>query len=203
VAQRDPRVTIQELDMENVIREFVARFNRSEQSMGRIDYVETPIALADSNLLPAGSDIRQFYQHVVLDDSPTLGGDFFLQFFTVDELADAQSGWTGPDDETWPWKQSFVRVADRSGDALVVDAAQPQSPVYGSIQHYSFPVAASFTALLGALSIGIDIEEVEFGGDTRDDDMGFKPAFLARVEAAVTDAGEDVNVAGFMKFFFG
>ena len=190
--------------MENdVIKEFAARFNRSDQSMGRIDYVETPIALADSNLLPAGSDIMQFYQHVAMDDSPTLGGDFFLQLFTVDELADAQAGWTRPDDETLPWKQSFVRVADRNGDALVVDAAQPQSPVYGSIQQRSFLVAASFSALLGALSIGIDIEEVEFGGDTRDDDMEFRPAFLARVEAAITDADEGVNVDGFMKFFFG
>jgi len=187
----------------DVIKEFAARFNRSEQSMGRLDYVETPIALADSNLLPAGSDIRQFYEHVVLADSPTLGGDFLLQFFAFDELADAQAGWTGPDDETLAWKQSFVRVADRNGDALVVDAAQPQSPVYGSIQHRSFPVAPSFSALLGALAIGIDIEEVEFGGDTREDDMDFKPAFLARIEAAVADAGEGVNAAGFMKFFFG
>lgn len=190
--------------MENdVIKQFAARFNRSEQSMGTIDYVETPITLDDSELLPIGSDIRQFYAHVVLDDSPTLGGDFFLQLFTVDELADAQAGWAGPDDETLPWKQRFVRVADRSGDALVVDAAQPQSPVYGSIQHRSFPVAASFSAFLGALSIGIDIEEVEFGGDTREDDMGFKPAFLARVETGIAEAGEGVNVAGFMKFFFG
>lgn len=187
----------------DVIKEFAARFNRSEQSLGRLDYVETPIALADSDLLPAGSDIMQFYQHVVLADSPTLGGDFFLQLFTVDELADAQSGWAGPDDETLAWKQSFVRIADRSGDALVVDAAQPQSPVYGSIQQRSFPVAASFSALLSALAIGIDIEEVEFGSDTRDDDMDFKPALLARVEAAITDTVQDVNVAGFMKFFFG
>jgi len=187
----------------DVIKEFAARFNRSEQSLGRLDYVETLIALADSNLLPAGSDIMQFYRHVVLDDSPTLGGDFFLQFFTFDELADAQAGWTGPDDETLAWKQSFVRVADRNGDALMVDAAQPQSPVYGSVQHRSFPVAASLSALLGALSIGIDIEEVAFGGDTRDDDMDFKPAFLARVEAAIAEAGKGVNVAGFMKFFFG
>lgn len=187
----------------DLIKEFAARFNRSKQSMGTIDYVEMPIALADSNLLPAGSDIRRFYRHVVLDDSPTLGGDFFLQFFAFDELPDAQAGWTGPDDETLAWKQSFVRIADRSGDALVVDAAQPQSPVYGSIQQRSFLVAASFSALLGALAIGMDIEEIEFGGDTREDDMDFKPAFLARVEAAIAEAGEGVNVAGFMKFFFG
>jgi len=187
----------------DVIKEFAARFNRSEQSMGTIDYVEAPVALSNSNLFPAGSDIMQFYQHLVLANSPTLGGDFFLQLFTFDELADAQAGWTGPDDETLAWKQSFVRVADRNGDALVVDAAQPQSPVYGSIQHRSFPVAASFSALLGALAIGIDIEEVAFGGDTREDDMDFKPAFLARIEAAVADAGEGVNAAGFMKFFFG
>lgn len=184
-----------------VIKKFVDRFNISDQSMGSMSYLDFT-SNASNLYAPINGEAKEFYSCVKLEDTPTIGGDFYLQLFTADEIENAQSGWTGPDDETLPWKKSFVLFGDRNGDAVVFDSAQPLSPVYGSIQKRSFLISTSFFSFLEALIIGIDVEEVEFSGDTREEDLSFKKNFLKKVEERLNVLGDAIDVEGFMKLFF-
>lgn len=193
-----------ETDMKNqIIKSFVTQFNSIEQNMGKMSYIEDGFTHPNSGFSGISGEIKLFYTHVKLEESPTLGGDFFLQFFMLDEIEGAQSGWAGPDDDALQWRQSFILFGDRNGDALVYDSANQKSPVYGSIQKRSFLIADSFLCFLEALLAGVEVEERDFKGDTRDDDMNFKPAFLARVEERVSCVGGGINAKNFIKFFFG
>ncbi|RMS11718.1 hypothetical protein ALP71_01607, partial [Pseudomonas coronafaciens pv. garcae] len=115
----------------------------------------------------------------------------------------AQDGWAGPDDETLPWKNSFVVFADRNGDALVFDSAQKNPSIYGSIQKRSFLISNSMNIFLEALLFAIEVEEDIFNGDTREDDMSLKKIVVEQVKNSVSGLGSDFNVDGFMKFFLG
>ncbi|EGH32871.1 hypothetical protein VT47_25040 [Pseudomonas syringae pv. syringae] len=189
---------------EEIIKIFADRFNKSEQSTGKIFFRDTPKEIASGSLsLTLSGEIKQFYTQLEMEDNPTIGGDFFLQIFMINQLEQAQDGWSGPDDETLPWMNSFVVFADRNGDALVFDSAQENPSIYGSIQKRSFLIANSMNIFLEALLLAIEVEEDIFDGDTREDDMNFKKTFIERVENSVSRLGSDFNVNGFMKFFLG
>ncbi|MBF4560072.1 hypothetical protein H7698_28785 [Pseudomonas sp. p50] len=185
----------------DVIKKFADRFNNNNQNMGTVLYSTDPIVRKSDVFPHLNEQIEEFYLHIHLENAPTIGGDFFLQIFALNELENAQVGWSGPDDEELAWKQSFVVFADRNGDALVYDSEQKNCPVYGSIQKHSFLVANSFFCFLEALLVGIAVEE-EFGGDTREEDLSYKSNFISEVENRISSMGDVVSVQGFMKFFF-
>jgi hypothetical protein len=188
----------------SLLEEFSERFSKSNQSLGNLSVRDVPYILDKSALsFRVSGNIEQFYSWFEMEDAPTIGGDFFLQIFSFDELEKAQDGWAGPDDEEIHWKQSYVVFGDRSGDALVFDSAQSNPEIYGSIQKRSFLVAESLAGLLEALIVGIKIEEDEFDGDTRGEDMSLKEDFVRRVEGAISTLTSGVNPDGFMRFFFG
>ncbi|MEE4892280.1 hypothetical protein V2K64_26335 [Pseudomonas alliivorans] len=188
---------------ENILKNFAERFNKSEQSTGKIFFRDTPKEIVNGSLsLMLSGEVEQFYTQLEMEDNPTIGGDFFLQIFMINQLEKAQDGWSGPDDETLPWMNSFVVFADRNGDALVFDSAQKNPSIYGSIQKRSFLIASSMNIFLEALLLAIEVEEDAFNGDTREDDMSFKKVFIERVENSVSGLNSGFNVDGFMKFFF-
>ncbi|MEE5154850.1 hypothetical protein V2J87_26245 [Pseudomonas alliivorans] len=187
----------------NILKNFAERFNKSEQSTGKIFFRDTPKEIVNGSLsLMLSGEVEQFYTQLEMEDNPTIGGDFFLQIFMINQLEKAQDGWSGPDDETLPWMNSFVVFADRNGDALVFDSAQKNPSIYGSIQKRSFLIASSMNIFLEALLLAIEVEEDAFNGDTREDDMSFKKVFIERVENSVSGLNSGFNVDGFMKFFF-
>ncbi|CAM3555705.1 hypothetical protein BZK31_26625 [Pseudomonas floridensis] len=188
---------------EKILKNFAERFNKSEQSTGKIFFRDTPKEIVNGSLsLMLSGEVEQFYTQLEMEDNPTIGGDFFLQIFMINQLEKAQDGWSGPDDETLPWMNSFVVFADRNGDALVFDSAQKNPSIYGSIQKRSFLIASSMNIFLEALLLAIEVEEDAFNGDTREDDMSFKKVFIERVENSVSGLNSGFNVDGFMKFFF-
>ncbi|POC81520.1 MULTISPECIES: hypothetical protein [Pseudomonas syringae group] len=189
---------------EEILKKFAKRFNESEQSSGKISFRDAPKKLATDSLpFTLSGEVEEFYAHLEMEDDPTIGGDLFFQIFMIDQLEQAQDGWSGPDDESLPWLQSFVVFADRSGDALVFDSAQENPSIYGSIQNRSFLIADSMGVFLEALLIAIEIEEDKFDGDTREDDMSFKEDFIDCVQTMISGAASKLDTNGFMKFFFG
>ncbi|MEE4732785.1 hypothetical protein V2K24_14045 [Pseudomonas alliivorans] len=187
---------------EKILKKFAERFNKSEQSTGKIFFRDTPKKIANGSLsLMLSGEVEQFYTQLEIEDNPTIGGDFFLQIFMINQLEKAQDGWTNPDDETLPWMNSFVVFAVRNGDALVFDSAKKNPSIYGSIQKRSFLIASSMNIFLEALLLAIEVEEDAFNGDTREDDMSFKKVFIERVEKSVSGLNSGFNVDGFMKFF--
>ncbi|WP_122422041.1 hypothetical protein [Pseudomonas viridiflava] len=189
--------------MNKLLKEFADRFTRSDQSMGQIFYNDPSSASADEPLpFSLNGEIELFYRHLKMAGDPTVGGDFYIQFFTIDQLTSAQDGWLGPDNESFGWKKSFIVFADRNGDALVFDSATEEPEIYGSIQKRSFKIADSLFIFLRALIIGINIEEDEFNGDTREDDMSPKQVFINRLESEISKVGNALDVKGFMRFYF-
>jgi len=170
--------------------------------MGKLLYLGASSDSGSQLFSRISGKIKEFYSSVELVESPTVGGDFYFKILTVDKLEVAQSGWAGPDDKTLNWKESFVLFGDRNGDALIFDSAHLSSPVYGSVQKRSYLISPSFSGFLKAIMIGWEIEELEFGGDTREEDMSYKTEFLKRVESRLSVLGDEVDVNGFAKFFF-
>lgn len=187
------------------ISNFAESFSKSSQSMGTLKRAIPSVMISED--ITRGrltGQAKEFYSGVYMGDMPTLRGDFFFQLFSVAELETAQDGWNsvGSEEVDLGWKDSYVVFADRNGDALAFDSSCDVSPVYGSIQKRSFLISNSFFGFLDAIVFGVDIEESDFQGDTRLDDMSYKSLFISKVEQKLSSSSKEIDVDGFMRFFF-
>lgn len=183
---------------------FVQRFKNSDQAMGLIELSQEVIEVNVKNITISGQ-LEFFYKHIILKDKPTLGGDFYMQFYELHQLEEALVGWRWIDtqhNEDLNWNAEYTIFAERNGDVLFCDCSLEQCPVYGSIQKENYKIADSLESYFNVINIVIDIEENEFNNETVDDDFNFMPGYLLSIKNKISNILGGENVKNFMKFYF-
>ena len=182
------------------IRMLVDAFQKSGQSMGQMEYSATELheSLAPNVLT---GELLYFYQHTVLLDKPTFGGDFFIQLIEAPNLLNMLSGWRAPGKSDWP--DNYIIFGDRNGDALFCDISDEKSPVYGSVQKNNFHLSDSLADFFTLYVRLVELEETEFGCDTKNEDFSYKNEYLDAVDAELKKYTSPDFASHFMYFFLG
>ena len=185
--------------IDNSLRKFAEIFQSSNTSLGVMKYSNTKVK-ADKIDLPLTDEILYFYDHMILEDGPSFGGDLHIRVIERNQLKNILDGWNNNPE----WKDSYIIFADRNGDVLLCDSSDIKSPVYGSVQMKMYKLTDSLSDFLDIYSNLIKVEEVEFGGDVADDDFNHKPEYLLRIEEELNkNLSSKLFVDNFMYFFFG
>jgi len=139
---------------------------------------------------------------------PQVGGELLMMLFTLDSLATAQHGWRwirdndGPvmDDPTWG--RHWIVIADRNGDAIVVDDSTPDGTVWCHIGSYKVKIAEDLASFFQVMAESMTLE-ASLDYEVTADDCSTLPQFRDAISAiALRILGPDGD-AGFMEFFFG
>jgi len=132
-----------------------------------------------------------------------------LKLFPLDWLEAAQQGWRwihdtqGSVTENPVWNKHWIVIADRNGDAIVVDSSTAGGAVTGHIGSYNVKIADDLASFFQVMAEAMKVEAVTFSYDVLDDELNPIPEFLHAVSAiALRVLGPD-GEAGFMDFFFG
>lgn len=97
----------------------------------------------------------------------------------------------------------WIIIADRDGDAVIVDASTADGSVFGSSQMTSFPRADSLASFLIAVAQCMGIEREKYGYEVTDDDFNTIEPYLDDVKAVADEALGGENAKGLLRFFFG
>jgi hypothetical protein len=158
--------------------------------------------------LPINDELRTYYEYLIFEDNPQIGGRFNLFLFSPDELTKAQHGWRWIQDKSGNisedlihWNPKWIVIADQDGDVVFVETESGE--VFGSIQKRNIFLARTLADFLTALTETIKIEMDKYNFDAVGDDFAPLPEFLEDAKNQISmKLGNDVAI-GFMKFFFG
>ena len=165
------------MNIKNAVQDLVNKFKMNELNMGEIDYTDDE----NETSFPVNlnGEVDFFYRHLILNDSPTFDGTFYLQIIEPQDLNEILSGWRVQNDTAW--RDEYIIFAERNGDILFCDTQNITSPVYGSIE----------------------MEQNNYDGDATDDEFNLREDFLEDIDVMLKTKLKDVEVEGFKKFFFG
>jgi len=140
---------------------------------------------------------------------PVVGGRLVLMLITLDELETCQHGWrwirenSGPVVESPTWNKHWIVIANRNGNAIVVDDSTAGGVVTGHIGPYNVKIADDLASFFQVMAEAMTVEATTFNYEVLDEDFNPIPEFLDAVSAvALRVLGPD-GEAGFMDFFFG
>ena len=186
------------MNIENAVQDLVNKFKMNELNMGEIDYTDDE----NETSFPVNlnGEVDFFYRHLILNDSPTFDGTFYLQIIEPQDLNEILSGWRVQNDTAW--RDEYIIFAERNGDVLFCDTQNLTSPVYGSIQKRNFIISGSLADFLNAFCSAIEMEQNNYDGDATDDEFNLREDFLEDIDVMLKTKLKDVEVEGFKKFFF-
>jgi hypothetical protein len=189
------------MTIDSSLQNFIETFQKSKRSMGIVSYSKENLGYSNHDI-PLHGDMLYFYEHTILEDKPTFGGDLFIQIIERDDLGSIQSGWLTPSG-TNDWNKNYVIFAERNGDVLFCDVSEDNSAVYGSVQKKIYKLTNALKDFLDIYSALIELEENEFECDTTDDDFNYKNDYLLRVKEILNNNLSSDLVDNYMYFFFG
>jgi len=112
------------MSLDTALKNFADAFAAYSANFGTIEYrVFQPIV----EPIPIGPALQEYFGRLRLSDKPQVGGRLLLMLFTLDDLETCQQGWRwirkngGPVIEDPTWNKHWIVIADRHGDAIVVD----------------------------------------------------------------------------------
>lgn len=185
------------MDFQQGINRFVMTFNQSKQSMGEMKIAHNKIMVNRLNSIPLKGELLQFYENTELTDSPSFGGDFYLQVIDLSIIEKVNEDWRAGGE----WQNEFVIFAERNGDVLYCDLSGCDNPVFGSIQKRNFIVAESLLSFMNVYCDLVEIEELEYGCETTDEDFNFKDDYLLAVKDKLKQQLNEDCSRGFERFF--
>lgn len=195
-------------NLEIALKKFCNVFGRDSGDIGQIEFV----ADSGSNY-PAGlelSDELKFYcKHLKFDEPIYIGSATSLKLVSSNNFVDSLYGWRwikGSDGkfiDNPSWSESWVVIGDKNGDALYVDTALPNSPVFGSIQSDRFKITDSLARFFDIYSDWMICELEDFDMEACDDDFNYLPEYLDKLNMLASSKLSDEEVSGFFKYFFG
>lgn len=187
------------MNLKNAVQDLVNKFKMNELNMGEIEYTDDE----NETSFPVNlnGEVDFFYRHLILNDSPTFDGTFYLQIIEPQDLNEILSGWRVQNDTAW--RDEYIIFAERNGDVLFCDTQNLTSPVYGSIQKRNFIISGSLADFLNAFCSAIEMEQNNYDGDATDDEFNLREDFLEDIDVMLKTKLKDVEVEGFKKFFFG
>ena len=194
------------MSLDTALKNFADAFAAGSQSLGMLEYrVPQPF----TEPIPLGPVLKDYYARLRMIDTPQVGGELLLMLFMLDELEAAQHGWrwvrdrAGPVTENPNWNKHWIVIADRNGDAIVVDDSTPGGMVLGHIGPRNFKIADDLASFFEVMAEAMMLEAITFNYDVLDDELNPIPSFLDAVRAiALRTLGSD-GEKGFMDFFFG
>ena len=79
------------MNIKNAVQDLVNKFKMNELNMGEIDSIQT---MKMRLLFPVNlnGEVDFFYRHLILNDSPTFDGTFYLQIIEPQDLNEILSG---------------------------------------------------------------------------------------------------------------
>lgn len=194
------------MSLDTALKNFADAFAAGSQSLGTLEY-HAPQPFVEP--IPLGLVLKDYYARLRMSDTPQVGGELLLMLFTLDDLATAQHGWrwirknNGPVIDDPNWNKHWIVIADRNGDAIVVDDSTASGMVRGHIGPRSFKIADDLASFFEVMAEAMMLEASTFNYDVLDAEFNQTPEFLAAVSAiALRVLGPDGEV-GFMDFFFG
>lgn len=194
------------MSLDTALKNFADAFAAGSENIGAVHY-QAPQPIIEP--IPLGSILKDYYGRLCMTGRPQVGGTLYLALFTLDQLERAQHGWRwirdkdGPATENPDWDPHWVVIADRDGDAIVVDDSTAAGTVFGNIGSKNFLVAEDIASFFQVMADAITLEAVTFDYDVCDDDFNNYPQFLDAIRGIARRAlGPDGEV-GFMKFFYG
>jgi len=193
------------MSLDAALKNFADAFGASSGNFGTFQYqLFQPIV----EPMPLGPVLQEYYGRLRLS-APLVGGRLLLTLYTLDDLETCQHGWRwvrnngGPVIESPIWNKHWIVIADRHGDALVVDDSTAGGVVTGHIGSYSVKVADDLASFFQVMAEAMMIEAATFNYEVYDGDFNPLPEFLSAVSAiALRVLGPD-GEPGFMEFFFG
>jgi len=194
------------MPLDVALKNFADAFAASSENFGTIEY-RAPQPFTEP--IPFGPILKDYYARLRMSDTPQVGGKLLLMLFMLDELEAAQHGWRwvrdkdGPVTENPNWNKHWIVIADRNGDAIVVDDSTARGAVLGHIGPRNFKIAGDLASFFQVMAEAMMIEANTFNYEVLDEDFNHIPEFLDAVSAiALRVLGPD-GEAGFMDFFFG
>lgn len=198
--------------LRDALEEFAKIFNRFEDCSG-VFVLRGPVEiiepLAFNKPIHLGSTLTEYYSRVMLNEKSTIGGAFFLQLITLDEIPTALNGWFWTRDKTGnlvenieSWKKSWIIIGDRNGDAIFVDIDSPNGAVYGSIQQRNRLIASDLGSFFFTLAECMTLEMEKYNYEVNDDDFNVIEPFLNDIRHIAEKNFGIEGMKSFMNFFF-
>jgi hypothetical protein len=189
------------------IEKFINIFKENKQNLGEFKLIEEKKEIYYDIEKKLSIELRDFYLKYKLEDSPTICGDFYIEFIPLKRIKDIEEGWKwikkdGKLVRDISWNENWVIFAVRKEDILIADMGEEGTPIIGSIQKRNFKIADSFIEFFDVLTECIIIEEKTFNGDTRNEDLSFKLEFLEAVKCNLENKLSKGNAMNFYNFFF-
>lgn len=194
------------MSLDVALKSFADAFAAGVKNIGTVEY-RVPHPFVEP--IPLGAILRDYYERLRFSDRPLVGGRLLLKLFPLDWLESAQNGWRWIRDKNGHitdnpiWDKHWIVIADRNGDALVVDDSTAGGVVTGHIGSFHVKIADDLASFFQVMAEAMTLEASTFNYDVLDDEMNPIPNFLDAVSAiALRHLGPD-GEAGFMEFFFG
>ena len=189
------------------IEKFINIFQENKQNIGEFKLIEEKKEIDSDIEKKLSIELRDFYLKYNLEDTPTICGDFYIEFIPLKRIKDIEEGWKwikkdGKLVRDISWNENWVIFAVRNEDILIADIGEEGTPIIGSMQKRNFKIADSFIEFFDVLTECITIEEEIFNGDTRNEDLSFKLEFLETIKYNLENKLSKGNAMNFYNFFF-
>lgn len=194
------------MSLDTALKSFADAFAAGSKSLGILEY-RAPQPFTEP--IPLGPVLKDYFARLRMSDTPQVGGELQLTLFTLDDLEAAQHGWRwvrnkgGPVTENPNWNKHWLVIADRNGDAIVVDDSTVGGTVSGHIGSRNFRIADDLASFFEVMAEAMMLESATFNYDVLDQDFNQTPNFLNAVSAIALRVLGPEGEAGFMEFFFG
>lgn len=193
------------MELSAALDKFVNVFQRSEMSIGKVEY--TPAAPTPPSSMPLQGVLADYFKLLYLDKHAHVGGLFQFALYPAADLLRLQNGWhwiINKDGETIEdplWPSQWVVIADRNGDAIFVDTSTGE--VHGSIQKHNMLLSDDLGQFFDVISEGMRIEMDKYHFEAEDDDSNITQEFSDDIHSLLqTKLGAEKS-KNFYEFFFG
>ncbi|GGZ10560.1 hypothetical protein ACFFTM_23780 [Pseudoduganella plicata] len=193
------------MELSAALHKFVNAFQRSEMSIGKVEY--TPAAPAPQSSMPLEGVLADYYKFLYVDTHAHVGGLFHFSLYAPADLLRLQYGWhwikneNGETIEDPHWPRQWVVIADRNGDAIFVDTST--GAVHGSIQKQNMLLTDDLSQFFDVIAEGMSIEMDKYHFEAEDDDANITQEFLDDVHSLLQPRLGAVKSKNFYEFFFG
>ncbi|HEX8611644.1 MAG TPA: hypothetical protein VF800_10190 [Telluria sp.] len=194
------------MTLDTALKNFASAFVAGSKNIGTVQF-RPPQPITEP--IPLGAILRDYYAKMLLCNRPQVAGALQLRLWTLDELEVRQHGFRwisengGSVIEDPRWNKHWIVIADRDGDAIVIDDSTADGAVYGVIGSYSCKISADLAGFFQSMAEAILVEVTTYDYEVYDDDFNPLPNFLNEMSAISRRVLGADGEAGFMKFFFG
>ncbi|PWD51779.1 hypothetical protein C8046_15135 [Serinibacter arcticus] len=191
------------MSLSDAVTALAGIFGREGHDLGHLSLREVP---PDSEVASSGA-LEVYLDSLELREHPVIGGVLALSLAGRDDLHTFQEdraviAVNGVPQRSTDWPTTWVVVATRGEEAVVVDTATTACAVRGSVGRVVLPLADSLEDYLRAVVAVMRIE-LAHDMDVQDADFNVRDDVLAEIRDEVTAALGPQNAEGFLELHLG